>query len=72
MRTVGPELAIGNGKSLGGCILHVFSTVPNRVIGEMVLDGGGLFSPAGIFDLHSLSLLLSSQAVHDPAAGNTI
>ena len=42
--------------------------VPNQVIGEMVLDGGGRFSPAGIVGVHTLSLLLSSQAAHDPAA----
>ena len=46
--------------------------VPNQVIGEMVLDGGGRFSPAGIVGVHTLSLLLSSQAAHDRAAGNTI
>ena len=34
---------------------------------EMVLDGGGHFIPAGIFDVHTLSLLLSSQAAHDHA-----
>ena len=38
---------------------------------EMVLDGGGRFSPAGIDGLHTLSLLLASQAAHDRAAGNT-
>ena len=27
----------------------------NQVMGEMVLDGGGYFIPAGIFDLHTLS-----------------
>ena len=47
--------------------LSVFSTVPNQVIGEMVLDGGGRFSPAGIDGLHTLSLLLSSQAAHNRA-----
>ena len=40
---------------------------PNQVIGEMVLDGGGHFIPAGIFGLHTLYLLLSSQVVHDRA-----
>ena len=44
---------------------------PNQVIGEVVLDGGGYFSPAGIVGVHTLSLLLSSQAAHDRAAGNT-
>ena len=34
---------------------------------EMVLDGGGHFIPAGIYGLHTLSLLLSSQAAHDRA-----
>ena len=33
----------------------------------MVLDGGGHFTPAGIFGVHTLSLLLSSQAAHDRA-----
>ena len=50
----------------------MFSMVPNQVIDEMVLDGGGRFSPAGIDVLRTLSLLLSSQAAHDRAAGNTI
>ena len=53
---------------LGILSLSVFSMVPNRVIGEIVLDGGGRFSPAGIFGLHTLSLLLSSRATHDRAA----
>ena len=35
---------------------------------EVFLDGGGRFSPAGIVDVHTLSLLLSSQAAHDRAA----
>ena len=48
----------------------VFSWVPNQVIGEMVLDGGGHFSPAGIVSVHTLSLLLSSQIAHDRAVGN--
>ena len=52
---------------LGILSLSVFSMVPNRVIGEMVLDGGGHFIPAGIFGVHTLSLLLSSQAAHDRA-----
>ena len=45
---------------------------PNRVMSEIVLDGGGRFSPAGIDGLHTLSLLLASQAAHDRAAGNII
>ena len=40
---------------------------PNRVMSEMVLDGGGRFSPAGIDGLHTSSLLLASQAAHDRA-----
>ena len=44
----------------------------NRVIGEMVLDGCGHFSPAGIVVVHTLSLLSSSQTAHDRAAGNAI
>ena len=40
---------------------------PNRVMGEMVLDEGGHFVPAGIFGLRTSSLLLSSQAAHDRA-----
>ena len=44
---------------------------PNRVMGEMVLDGGGHFIPAGIFGLHTLSLLLSSKAAHDRATEGT-
>ena len=57
---------------LGIHSLSVFSMFPNQVIDEIVLDGGGRFSPAGIDGLHTLSLLLSSQATHDRAAGNTI
>ena len=34
---------------------------------EVVLDGSGHFSPAGIVGVHTLSLLLSSQAAHDRA-----
>ena len=52
---------------LGILSLSVFSMVPNRVIGEMVLDGGGHFIPAGIFGLG----LLSSRAAHERATGNT-
>ena len=47
--------------------LSVFSMAPNRVMSEMVLDGGGRFSPAGKVGVHILSLLLSSQAAHDRA-----
>ena len=51
-------------------ILHV-KLAPNRVIGEMVLDGGGHFIPADIFGLHTLSLLLASRAVHDRVSEDT-
>ena len=57
---------------LGIHSLSGLSMVPNHVIGEVVLDGGGRFSPAGIVGVPTLSLLLSSQAAHDRAAGNTI
>ena len=30
------------------CSTYLFSVVPNQVIGEMVLDGGGHFNLAGI------------------------
>ena len=36
-------------------------------MGEMVLDGGDHFIPAGIFGLHILSLLLASRVAHDRA-----
>ena len=49
---------------------NVLSLVPNQVMSEMVLDRGGRFSPAGLVGVHTLSLLLSSQATHDRAAGN--
>ena len=52
---------------LGILSLSVLSMVPNRVMSEMVLDGGGQFNPAGMFGVHVLSLLLSSQAAHDRA-----
>ena len=44
---------------------------PNRVMSEMVLVRGGHVIPAGIFGVHTLSLLLSSQAAHDRATGVT-
>ena len=44
---------------------------PNQVMSEMVLHGGGHFIPGGLFGLHTLSLLLSSQAVHDRATEGT-
>ena len=45
--------------------------VPNQVMGEMVLDGGGHFIPAGIFGFHALSLLLASLVAHDRAKEGT-
>ena len=50
--------------------LGVLNMVPNQVMSEIVLDGGERFSPAGIVGVHTLSLLLLSQAAHDRAAGN--
>ena len=44
---------------------------PNQVIGEMALDGGGHFIPAGMAGLHILSLLLVSRAAHDRATEGT-
>ena len=38
------------------------------MISEVVLDGGGRFSPAGIVGVHTLSLLLSSHTAHDRGA----
>ena len=52
---------------LGIVSLGVLNMVPNRAMSEMVLDGDGHFIPAGIFGLHTLSLLLSSQEAHDRA-----
>ena len=46
------------------CIVEL---APNRVMSETVLDGGGYFILASIFGVHTLSLLLSSQAAHDRA-----
>ena len=45
--------------------------VPNQVMGEMVLDGGGQFIPAGIFGLNTLSLLLAPLVAHDRATEHT-
>ena len=42
------------------------------MINEMVVDGGGHFSPAGIDDVHTLTILLSSYTVHDRAKGNPV
>ena len=41
---------------------------PNRVMSKMALDRGGHFTAAGVFGLHTLSLVLSSQAAHDRAS----
>ena len=48
--------------------LLVFSKASNQGISEVVLDGGGHFSPAGIVRVHTLSLLLLSRTAHDRAA----
>ena len=50
----------------------VFKWASNQVINEMVLDGGGHFSPTGIDGVHTLSLLLSSHTAHDRVEGNPI
>ena len=44
---------------------------PNQVMGEIVLDGGGHFIPAGIFGLHTLSLLLAPRAAHGRTTEDT-
>ena len=44
----------------------------SRVVNEMVLDGGGHFSPAGINGVHTLTLLFSSYTAHNRAEGNPI
>ena len=56
---------------LGILSLGVFSMVPNQVIGEVVLDGGGHFIPTGIFGAHTLYLVLSFQAAHDRATADS-
>ena len=40
-------------------------------MGEMVLDGGGQFIPAGIDGFHTSSLLLASLVAHDRATEDT-
>ena len=45
--------------------------VPNQMMGEMVLDGGGYFIPAGIVGFHTLSLLLASLVAHGRATEDT-
>ena len=57
--------------TLTGLAKKFVELAPNRVIGEMVFDGGGHSIPAGIFGSHTLSLLLSSQAAHDRATEGT-
>ena len=44
----------------------------SRVINEMVLDGGGHFSPAVIDGVHTLTLLFSSHTALGRAEGNPI
>ena len=51
------DLSVG---LLGILSLSVFSWASNQVMSEVVLDGGGRFSPAGMVGVHTLSLLLSS------------
>ena len=45
--------------------------VPDQIMGEMVLDGGGQFIPAGVVGLHTLSLLLASLVPRDRAKEHT-
>ena len=45
--------------------------VPDQIMGEMVLDGGGQFIPAGVVGLHTLSLLLASLVPRDRAKEDT-
>ena len=40
-------------------------------MGEMVLDGGGRFIPAGIVGSHTLSLLLAFLVAHDRVTEDT-
>ena len=53
------------------CIVYVQMTL-SRVIVEMVVDGGGYFSPASYRWFTHLSLLFSSYTAHSRAAGNPI
>ena len=48
----------------------VVQLTPSGVINEMVLDGGGHFSPTGIDGVHTLPLLFSSHTAQDRAEGN--
>ena len=43
---------------------------PERGDREMVVDGGGHFSPAGIDGVHTLILLFSSLTAHHRTEGN--
>ena len=45
--------------------------VPTQVMGEMILDGGGHFIPAGIVGLHTQSSLLAPLVAHDRATEDT-
>ena len=49
--------------------LPLLREASNQVISEVVSDGGGRFSSAGIVGVHTSFLLLSSQAAHGRAAG---
>ena len=49
----------------------MLNMIPNRVISEVVLDGGRHFIPAGIFGVHTLSSLLLSLAAPDRATVDT-
>ena len=44
----------------------------SRVIDEMVLDGGGHFSPEVIDGVYTLTSLFSSYTAHSRAEGNPI
>ena len=48
-------------------LILIVEMAPNQVIGEMVLDGGGHYIPAGILGFHTLSLLLAPLVAHDRA-----
>ena len=50
---------------------HSVEMVPNRVMGQMILDGGGQFIPAGIDGFPTLSLLLASLVAHERATEHT-
>ena len=54
-----------------GVRVQIVEMVPNQVMGEMILDGGGQFIPASVFGLHTLSLLLASLVAHDRATEGT-